>query len=100
VFAAVTFVGAAGTVAAAGVVIGSDGAEGELVPTAFVAVTVNVYAVSGANPVTTHEASVAPVVVHVCPPVELVTVYPVIALMPSSADRAQATFISILPSKA
>ena len=70
-FAAVTFVGAAGTVAGAGVVIGSDAAEGELVPTAFVAVTVNVYEVEAVNPLTVQEV---PVTVHVSPPGELVTV--------------------------
>jgi hypothetical protein len=77
VLVAVTFVGADGTVAAAGVVIGLDGPEGSLAPEMFAAVTVNVYSVAGVNPLMTHEASVAPVVVHVCPPVELVTVYPV-----------------------
>jgi len=63
--------GAGGVGAAAGVtaLLSAEAAE---VPVAFVAVTVNVYAVPLVSPVTVHE--MAPVVVQVRPPGEAVTV--------------------------
>jgi len=64
-------------------------------PTALVATTVNVYAVPLVSPDTTH--SVAPVVVHVCPPGDAVTVYPVTALPPSSTDAVHDTVTCALP---
>ena len=69
-FAAVTFVGADGALAGAGVVIEAD-AEAGLVPTAFVAVTVNVYETEDESQVIVQEVLV---VVHVSNPGELVTV--------------------------
>ncbi len=67
----------------------TDAADGLESPTALVATTVNVYAVPLVRPETTH--SVAPVVVHVCPPGDAVTVYPVTALPPSFAGAVHDT---------
>ena len=53
-------------------VTAADAAEATLVPLAFVAVTVNVYAVPLVSPVTV--ATMAPVVVAVLPPGDEVTV--------------------------
>ena len=67
--------GAAGTVAGGTVAAGvtaSDGDDDTEVPTALVAVTVNVYAVPLVSPVTVHEA--APEVEHVLAPGDEVTV--------------------------
>jgi hypothetical protein len=66
--------------------LGADAAE---IPTALVAVTLNVYAVPLARPVTV--AVVAPVVVALFPPGLAVTVYPVIGDPPSLAGAAQDT---------
>jgi hypothetical protein len=66
---AVTSVGAPGVLAG---VMAFDGAEAALVPTALVAVTVNVYVVPLVRPVTVQ--LVAPVVVHVLVPGLAVTV--------------------------
>ena len=49
-------------------------------PTAFVAVTLNVYGVVASRPVTTHDDDAD---VQVRPPGEAVTVYPVIGEPPS-----------------
>ena len=70
--AAVTPVGAPGTVAAAVGVTAFDAAELADVPTAFVAFTVNVYDVPFVRPGTTTD--VAPDVDAVAPPGEAVTV--------------------------
>ena len=68
--------GACGTVVA---VIEFDAADGADVPTAFVAVTVNVYATPDCKPVTLI-GEAAPVPVN--PPGDEVTVYPVIGVPP------------------
>jgi hypothetical protein len=65
--------GAAGTLGLAIGVTASDAAEAADVPPAFVAVTVNVYAVPFVRPDTTHEPD-APVIVHVAPPGDASTV--------------------------
>ena len=70
-----TDVGAPGTVTSGTGVTAADGDDAGPVPALFVAVTVNVYPVPFVNPDTTQ--LVAPVVVHVCPPGDAVTVYPV-----------------------
>ena len=54
-------------------VTAADGADAAEVPPAFVAVTVNVYAVPLVRPDTTHEPD-APVIVHVAPPGDAVMV--------------------------
>jgi hypothetical protein len=76
------------TIAPTGVTV-PDGPDGEPVPTAFVAVTVNVYPVPFVNPVTV--ALVAPVVDAVKPPGDDVTVYPVIAVPPLLAGAVHDT---------
>jgi hypothetical protein len=65
-----------------------EAAEGTLVPTAFVAVIVNVYGVPYVSPVTII-GLVAFVAVR--PPGLDVTVYPVIALPPFTAGGVKAT---------
>jgi hypothetical protein len=67
---AVTFAGAPGTVAG---VVAFDAVDGTPVPALLVAVTVNVYAVPLANPVTV-AVVVEPGTVAVAPPGEAVTV--------------------------
>jgi hypothetical protein len=67
-------------------VTAADGADAGLVPAALVALTTNVYAVPLVNPVTVHD--VAPVVVHVLPPGDAVTVYPVGTLSPGATAGA------------
>ena len=73
----------------------ADAADAIELPIALVATTVNVYAVPLVSPETTH--SVAPVVVHVCPPGDAVTVYPVTALPPSLAGAVHDTVTWPLP---
>jgi hypothetical protein len=75
--AAVPMIGAPGTGLGVTAALAREAAE---VPTALVAVTLNVYAVPLVRPVTV--AAVAPVVVAVCPPGVAVTVYPVMAEPP------------------
>ena len=78
-------------------VTGADGADASDVPAAFVAVTVNVYAVPFASPVTVH-AVVS--VVHVAPPGCAVTVEDVTALPPSSDGAVHDTSAAPLPAAA
>ena len=66
-----------------------EAADADPVPTAFVAVTVNVYAVPFDKPVTV--ALVAPVVDAVKDPGDDVTVYPVIAVPPLLAGAVHDT---------
>ena len=89
-----TPVGADGTVGGAGVT-GADGVEGGPVPTALVAVTVNVYAVPLVNPPTTTD--VAPVVVATAPPGDAVTVYPVTLAPPLLAGGLHDTVADAFP---
>ena len=70
------------------VVTEDDGSELEPVPAAFVAVTVNVYAVFWVRPVILTEV---PVVVAVTPSGSEVTVYSVIGLPPSEAGAVHET---------
>jgi hypothetical protein len=70
-------------------VTAADAADATLVPTAFAATTVNVYAVPSVRPETT--AVKAPVVVAVFPPGDDVTVYPVTGLPPSDVGAVQDT---------
>jgi hypothetical protein len=79
--------GAAGTAA-------PEAAEATDVPSAFVAVTVNVYDVPLVRPATVHEVDE---VVHVFDPGEDVTVYPVIVDIPSSAGAVHVTTDWALP---
>jgi len=74
---ATTPVGAPGTVDGT---TADDAVEAEPVPDTFVAVTVNVYGVPLARPVT--EQLVAPLATHVAPPGDAVTVYELIAAPP------------------
>ena len=78
-------VGAPGTRAG---VTGVDGSEDRLVPMEFVAVTVKVYAVLVARPVTVTDV---PVVVAVTSPGADVTVYSVMGLPPSEPGAVHAT---------
>ena len=71
-----------------------DGSELEPVPAAFVAVTVNVYAVFWVRPVILTEV---PVVVAVTPPGSEVTVYSVIGLPPSEAGAVHETTTRMSP---
>jgi hypothetical protein len=73
----------------------ADADDAAPVPIAFVAVTVNVYAVPFDNPVTV--AVVAHVVDAVKPPGEDVTVYPVIAVPPLLAGAVHDTVATPLP---
>jgi len=82
--------GAAGTAAA-------DAAEETEVPIAFVAVTVNVYEVPLVRPATVQEVDEADEVVQVFDPGDDVTVYPVIADIPSSAGADHETTDWALP---
>ena len=69
-----------------------DATDALPVPAAFVAVTVNTYAVPLVRPVTVQER--APVVVHVRPPGLAVTVYAVIAAPPFAAGAVHDTTLS------
>ena len=82
--------GAAGTAA-------PEAAEATDVPSAFVAVTVNVYEVPLVRPATVHEVDEADEVVHVFDPGDDVTVYPVIVDIPSSAGAVHVTTDWALP---
>jgi hypothetical protein len=76
-------------------VTNAEGAEAGPVPELFVAVTVKVYGVSASRLETVHDSG--PLAhVQVCPPGELVTVYPVIVL-PLSAGAAHETVIAPQP---
>ena len=76
------------------VVTEDDGSELSLVLTAFVAVTVNVYAVFSVRPVILTEV---PVVVAVTPSGSEVTVYSVIGLPPSEAGAVHETTTRMFP---
>jgi len=85
-------------VAASGSVAGvtaADAVEALLVPTLFVAVTVNVYGVPFARPVTVHES--APIDHEHVPPELAVTVYAKIAAPPESAGALHDTTTCVLP---
>jgi hypothetical protein len=92
---AVTPVGVPGSVLR---VTAAEAADAADVPTALVAVTVNVYAVPLVRPVTV--ADVAPVVVIVRPPGAAVTVYPVTAEPPSLAGAVHDTTAAVFPAVA
>jgi len=79
-------------------VTGEEAAEAGPVPTALVAVTVNVYGVPLVRPETVQER--APLVVQVEEPGELVAVYPVIGLPPVLAGAVQETRAEVLPGTA
>ena len=81
----VTVVGAPGIVAG---VAGAEAAEAAPVPAAFVAVTVNVYAVPLVSPLTVQEVDT---VEQVKPPGDDVTVYPLIAAPPLETGAVQVT---------
>src|SRR5665648_799197 len=81
-----TAVGAPGTVLGVTTALATDAGE---VPTLLVAVTVNVYAVPLASPVTV--PVVTSVVLTVAPPGDAVTVYPVIDEPPLLTGAAQLT---------
>ncbi len=76
------------------VITEGDGSELALVPAAFVAVTVNVYAVFSVRPVILTEV---PVVVAVTPSGSEVTVYSVIGLPPSEAGAVHETTTRMSP---
>ena len=76
-----------------------DAAEAGPVPMAFVAVTVNVYAVPFVSPVTV-AVSVLPPTEAVSPPGLDATVYPVIALPPLEAGATQVTSACAFPAVA
>jgi hypothetical protein len=76
------------------VVTEDDGSELKPVPAAFVAVTVNVYAVFWVRPVILTEV---PVVVAVTPSGSEVTVYSVIGLPPSEAGAVHETTTRMSP---
>lgn len=90
---ALTPSGAFGRVAGVTADVGVDAA---LVPTAFVAVTVNVYAMPLVSPLTTHPVA-GTVPVHVKKPGEDVTVYPVIAVPPLNAGAVHVTVACAFP---
>ncbi len=79
-------------------VTGGEATEGAPVPTLFVAVTTNVYAVPLVKPPTT--ADVAPEIVAVAPPGLAVTVYDVIGLPPVEAGATHDTVADVLPATA
>jgi hypothetical protein len=87
-----TAVGAPGTVRGVTAELAADATD---VPFALVAVTVKVYAVPFASPVTV--AVVAPDVVAVAPPGDAVTVYPVTGDPPLLAGAAHDTLAWLLP---
>ena len=93
---AVTPVGAPGTVAGVDGVTELEGADGPLVPTAFVAVTVKVYEVPFVRPLTVQPV---PAVEQVKPPGDEVAVYPVMGL-PPSLPADQLTFAVVSPAVA
>ena len=92
---AATAVGAPGTVLGVVALLASDSGE---VPTALVAVTVNVYAAPLTRPETV--AVVAPVVLTVAPSEEAVTVYPVTGDPPLLAGAVQLTTADAFPAVA
>ena len=95
---ALTAVGAPGAVAGTTGVTAALGLEPALLPTALVAVTVNVYAVPLVRPVTVQLVAVVQVLV---PPVGLeVTAYPVMALPPLLTGAVQDTTACPLPGAA
>src|SRR5690242_16617248 len=91
-----TAVGAPGTVI--GVTL-ADGADAALVPAAFAAVTVNVYAVPLVRPVIVALVAGAATLTDK-PPGAAVTVYPVIALPPLDAGAVHDTVAWALPAVA
>jgi hypothetical protein len=97
---AVTAVGAPGAVAGATGVTLADAADDAPTPTAFVAATVNVYAVPFVNPDTVVDVPVTTVAVCAVVPMNGVTVYPVIGLPPSEAGAVQDTNADALPAVA
>jgi hypothetical protein len=76
-------------------VTAADGADAAPLPALFDATTVNVYAVPFVRPVTLQVS--APVVVHVLPPGEEVTVYPVIGVPPFEAGASHETITFVSP---
>src|SRR5262245_1269934 len=78
---------------------GLDPADAVPVPTAFVAVTVNVYVVPFVRPVTVALVAV-PAAVAVRPPGDAVTVKPVIALPPFESGAVQVTVACWFPAQA
>ena len=89
-------------VGAPGIVIGVTAVEADdttLVPTALVAVTVNVYAVPLVSPVTL-AASVPLDQLAVCPPGLAVTMYPVINDPPVDAGALHVTVACVFPAVA
>ena len=94
---AVTPVGAPGTVAGAFGVTLFDGAEAALLPTAFVAITVNVYVVPFVRPVSVADV---PVTVALAPTGLEDTVYEVMALPPSLSGAVQETVAEASPAVA
>ena len=85
-----TTVGTAGTFGFAIGVTDADAADAADVPPAFVAVAVNVYAVPFVRPDTTHDPD-APVIVHVAPPGDAVTVCDVAAAPDCAAETDTVT---------
>ncbi len=98
---AVGAAGAAGTVAAATGVTTFDAADDGPVPTAFVAATLNVYAVPFTKPDTNTDVAPAPAGVDACAvePTNGVTTYPVIGL-PPLAGATQLTVADAFPATA
>jgi hypothetical protein len=93
--AAITFVGALGTVAGVTVVEAADAAP---VPTALTAATVNVYAVPLMRPETVAIRALPTVTaVPAAAPTWGVTMYPVIALLPFDAGALQVTVTWLFP---
>jgi len=76
-----------------------DAVDDALVPSAFVAVTVNVYEVPFVRPVTVADVAVAPAVA-VRPPGLDATVYPVMALPPSYPGAVHDTSACVSPATA
>ena len=76
-------------------VMAADGADGTLVPVAFVAVTVMVYAVPFVRPVIVQAR--VPLVTHLALPGEAVAVYRVIVLPPPFAGAVQPTAMRAFP---
>ena len=94
---AVAPVGAPGTVA--GVTL-FDGADAMLDPTAFVAITVKVYAVPLSNPVMLCVVVVLPALLSTPPAGFEVTVYPVMALPPLLTGAVKLTLACAFPAVA
>ena len=91
---AVTAVGAPGT-AAVGITGGAEAADGALIPTAFAAVTVNVYGTLYVSPVTVRGLA-GPLAVLAGVPLE-VTVYPLIALPFANSGGVKLTVACAFP---